>query len=105
MLEPAYVRMAQAIVLRAVKDALNPVRNGSHDYSARYIKADARKFIQKAALEDGYERGIFELAGIDPRLVLAHLEERMKRHVDCGRRGQYCSQHQPGVGPPVRRPS
>jgi hypothetical protein len=74
MFEPAYIRLAQAVVLQAVKDVIKPVRFSPNDRSARSIKADARKFIRKAALEDGYERGIFELAGMDPRLVLAHLE-------------------------------
>ncbi|RKO66408.1 hypothetical protein [Desulfofundulus salinus] len=103
MFEPAYTRLARAVVLQAVKDAVNPVRCGSRDYSVRNIKADARKFIRKAVLEDGYEHGIFELAGVDPRRVLAHLEERMKTHVDSGRRGQHRGKYEPGAGAQVQR--
>ncbi|WP_435374052.1 hypothetical protein [Desulfofundulus salinus] len=103
MFDPAYIRLAQAVVLQALKDAVNPVRLNGRDYSARHIKADARKFIRKAVREDGYERSIFELAGVDPRRVLTHLEERMKRHVDSGRRGQHRGKHEPGTGAQVRR--
>jgi hypothetical protein len=85
MFEPAYIRLAQAVVLQAVKDVIKPIRFGPHDRSAGSIKADARKFIRKAALEDGYERNIFELAGVDPRRILAHLEEKMKNHEDKGK--------------------
>ncbi|AEG14490.1 hypothetical protein SAMN02745218_01147 [Desulfofundulus australicus DSM 11792] len=79
MFEPAYIRLAQAVVLQAIKDVIKPVRFSSNDRSARSIKADARKFIRKAVLEDGYERGIFELAGMDPRRVQAYLEERIRK--------------------------
>ncbi|MGB9804850.1 hypothetical protein [Desulfofundulus sp.] len=79
MFGPAYIRLAQAIIIQAVKDVIRPVRFGPHDHSAGYIKADARKFIRKAALEDGYERGIFELAGMDPRWVQAYLEKKIRK--------------------------
>jgi hypothetical protein len=60
-------QLARATVLQAMRDILYPARFEKDEAGQEEIRRDALFFLSIAVDEDGYERGVFELAGICPR--------------------------------------
>ncbi|RDV83892.1 hypothetical protein [Ammonifex thiophilus] len=73
-----YRRVARAVVAQAVWDVLKP-RHVSSEAERVLVREDALRFIRKAVEEDGYERWLFEVAGVCPRRLLKKLRERLSR--------------------------
>ncbi|MGO0122250.1 hypothetical protein [Desulfothermobacter acidiphilus] len=70
----AYREIARAVVFQALRDAVKP-KFVSSEGERRAVKEDALRFLKKAVDEDGYERLLFEVAGICARQALKWLAE------------------------------
>lgn len=79
-LYPALRRLAGAVVLRAVRDAVSlhpsPLEKG---VSLNDLREDALAFLWAARDYDGWERYIFSLAGICPGRVMAKIEKEHRK--------------------------
>lgn len=73
-----YRQIARAVVAQAVWDVLKP-RHVSSESERVLVREDALRFIRKAVEEDGYERWLFEVAGVCPRKLWSLLRERLSR--------------------------
>ncbi|ACX52026.1 MULTISPECIES: hypothetical protein [Ammonifex] len=70
----AYREIARAVVFQALRDAIKP-KFVSSEGERRAVKEDALRFLRKAVEEDGYERLLFEVAGICARQALKWVSE------------------------------